>query len=66
MRYLVYLFVGQSMHTEEDILAALPDKSTTFDVQLITRLFSQPTEKGLADWEFQYIYEPAGLKAEKE
>jgi len=56
----------QSLHTEEDIIAALPDKSTTFDVLTITRLFSQPSEKGLADWEFQFQYDPPALKAEKE
>jgi hypothetical protein len=56
----------QSLHTEEDIIAALPDKSTTFDVLTITRLFSQPAEKGLADWVFQFQYDPPALKAERE
>lgn len=56
----------QLPRTEEDIVAVLPDKSTTLEIMSITKLFSTRPEKSLGEWEFQSQYDPFALKAEKE
>lgn len=56
----------KSPRSEEDLIAALPDISSSLDVMSITRLFSEPVTKGLAEWEFQFQYDPPALRAVRE
>ena len=51
---------------EEDILEALPNREEMVDTMVITKLLSSRGSKSLAEWEFQYQYEPGALKIEKE
>ena len=52
--------------SEEDIVDALPNKEQMVDTMVITKLLSSRGTKSLAEWEFQYQYEPTALKIEKE
>lgn len=52
--------------TEEDILAALPDKETTLNTMIITKILSQKTGKCLGDFEVKYVYDPAAVQVVKE
>jgi arachidonate 5-lipoxygenase len=56
----------KSPRTEEDLISVLPNISSSLDVMSITRLFSEPAKKGLAEWEFQFQYDPPALKAVRE
>ncbi|CAI9737991.1 allene oxide synthase-lipoxygenase protein [Octopus vulgaris] len=47
--------------TEKDIIAALPNKATTFDVLTLTHVFSQKGTNSLGDFETQYIYDPKAV-----
>lgn len=47
--------------TEKDILASLPDKHTTLESMLITKILSTKGTKSLGDFEVQYIFDPAAL-----
>ncbi|XP_059484413.1 allene oxide synthase-lipoxygenase protein-like [Neocloeon triangulifer] len=44
--------------TEKDILEFLPNKSTTLDIMVITKLLSMKGTKSLGDFEVQYLYNP--------
>lgn len=52
--------------TEEDILSALPDKETTLNTMVITKILSQRTTKSLGDFEVNYVYDPAAVQVVKE
>ncbi|CAB3371080.1 Hypothetical predicted protein [Cloeon dipterum] len=45
--------------TEKDLLEFLPNKSTTLDIMVITKLLSMKGTKSLGDFEVQYIYDPS-------
>lgn len=47
-------------------MSILPDKSTTLDIMLVTKLLSQRSEKVLGEWEFQFQYDPPARNAEEE
>ncbi|XP_060063355.1 allene oxide synthase-lipoxygenase protein-like [Ylistrum balloti] len=47
--------------TEECVLAALPDKATTLDTMLITKVLSDKGTNSLGDFEVNYIFDPAAL-----
>lgn len=46
-------------------MQSLPDKVTTLDTMVITRLLSAPATKTLGEPEFQYIFESQALQLEK-
>lgn len=52
----------QSQRTEEDVLRALPDKPTTLDVMVVTKILSSRGTRSLGDFEVQYIFEPEARK----
>ena len=43
--------------TEEHILKALPDRPTTLDIMIVTKILSSRGTKSLGDFEVQYIFE---------
>lgn len=47
---------------ENHILRMLPDKPTTLDVMVVTKILSQRGTKSLGDFEVQYIFEPEARK----
>ena len=51
---------------EEEVVQALPDKLTTLDTMVITRLLSSIGTHPLGEAEFQYQYEEAAVRIEKE
>uniref|UniRef100_A0A1W7RAZ7 Arachidonate 15-lipoxygenase B n=1 Tax=Hadrurus spadix TaxID=141984 RepID=A0A1W7RAZ7_9SCOR len=52
--------------TEEDILIQLPNKTTTLDVMVITKLLSSKGTNSLGDFEVQYLFDPISVKAANE
>lgn len=52
--------------TENDILVRLPNKETTLDIMVITKILSTKATKSLGDFESQFMYHPACVKAAKE
>lgn len=46
---------------EDCVLNALPDKATTLDTMIITKILSDKGTNSLGDFEVQYIYDPAAL-----
>lgn len=52
--------------SEKDILLALPDKQTTLNTMIITKILSQKTTKSLGDFEVNYIYDPPAIQVVKE
>lgn len=52
--------------TENDIIKYLPDKKTTLDIMVITKLLSMKGTKSLGDFEVQYLYDPHSVNAAKE
>jgi arachidonate 5-lipoxygenase len=52
--------------TEDDVLAALPDKQTTLNTMIITKILSQKTGRSLGDFEVNYVYDPAAVQVVKE
>jgi len=56
----------QNPRSEDELIAALPDKATSLDIMTITRLFSDAPTSGLSHWDFQFQYDPPALKAERE
>ena len=53
----------QSPLTEGDIIAHLPDKRTTMDIMLVTRLLSERGTNALGDFEIPYSYDPLTMAA---
>ncbi|OWF44208.1 allene oxide synthase-lipoxygenase protein-like isoform X2 [Mizuhopecten yessoensis] len=51
---------------EKDILKALPDKPTTLDVMVVTKILSDKGTKSLGDFEVQYIFDPPARQIVKE
>ncbi|KAK7096851.1 polyunsaturated fatty acid 5-lipoxygenase-like isoform X2 [Littorina saxatilis] len=47
----------KSVKTEQDIIKALPDRPTTLDIMVVTKILSQRGTKSLGDFEVQYIFE---------
>ncbi|XP_076446963.1 allene oxide synthase-lipoxygenase protein-like [Babylonia areolata] len=43
--------------TEEDIIKALPDRPTTLDIMIVTKILSQRGTKSIGDFEVQYIFD---------
>ncbi|GAB1601975.1 allene oxide synthase-lipoxygenase protein-like, partial [Argonauta hians] len=60
------LITDKTPRTEEDIMSALPDKSTTLDVMAITQLLSAKTTNSLGDFETEYIYDPKAIPCVKQ
>ncbi|XP_035228513.1 allene oxide synthase-lipoxygenase protein-like [Stegodyphus dumicola] len=52
--------------TENDILNAIPNKQTTLDIMVITKLLSTRATKSLGDFESQYMFHPTCVQAAKE
>ncbi|CAL4060893.1 unnamed protein product, partial [Meganyctiphanes norvegica] len=50
-------------YSEDDIRSLLPDKSTSLDIMVITRLLSMGATKSLGDFDVPYLYTPQGIKA---
>lgn len=51
---------------EKDILKALPDKPTTLDVMVVTKILSDKGTNSLGDFEVQYIFDPPARKIVQE
>ena len=49
--------VVQREVTVEDIIKALPDRPTTLDIMIVTKILSSRGTKSLGDFEVQYIFE---------
>ena len=47
----------QSERTEQDIIRALPDRPTTLDIMVVTKILSQRGTKCLGEFEVQYIFD---------
>lgn len=47
---------------ESHILSMLPDKPTTMDMMIVTKILSQRGTRSLGDFEVQYIFEPEARK----
>lgn len=45
--------------TERDILNSLPDRPTTLDIMIVTKILSAKGTKSIGDFEVQYIFDPA-------
>ena len=45
--------------TERDIIDSLPDRPTTLDIMIITKILGTRGTKNLGDFEVQYIFDPA-------
>ncbi|KAL8617085.1 hypothetical protein ACOMHN_014256 [Nucella lapillus] len=43
--------------TEDDIIKALPDRPTTLDIMIVTKILSQRGTKSIGDFEVQYIFD---------
>lgn len=56
----------QTPLTENDILIRLPNKETTLDIMVITKILSTKATKSLGDFESQFMFHPACVKAAKE
>ncbi|KAI8492266.1 Arachidonate 5-lipoxygenase [Branchiostoma belcheri] len=52
--------------TEQDIISALPNKSHTLNIMVITKILSERATQPLGDFEKQYMYDPLGVKALEE
>ncbi|XP_071453079.1 polyunsaturated fatty acid 5-lipoxygenase-like [Hetaerina americana] len=52
--------------TEADIMLRLPDKRSTLDIMVITKLLSMKGTKSLGDFEVQYLYDPHSIQAAEE
>ncbi|XP_076316229.1 allene oxide synthase-lipoxygenase protein-like isoform X3 [Tachypleus tridentatus] len=52
--------------TLQDVLRTLPDKETTLDIMVITKLLSARGTKSLGDFEVQYLYHPVCVRAAQE
>ncbi|XP_076352240.1 allene oxide synthase-lipoxygenase protein-like isoform X2 [Tachypleus tridentatus] len=50
-------------HTLQDVLKVLPDKETSLDIMVITKLLSRLGTKPLGDFEVKYLYHPVCVKA---
>ena len=50
---------------EEEVVQSLPDKVTTLDTMVITRLLSAPASKTIGESEFQYLFEQPAIMLEK-
>lgn len=43
--------------TDKDLIKALPDRPTTLDIMIVTKILSQKGTRSLGDFEVQYIFE---------
>ena len=48
--------------TERDILKCLPDRPTTLDIMIVTKILSAKGTKSIGDFEVQYIFDPAAVE----
>jgi len=55
----------KSKITIEDVIACLPDKSTTLSIMVVTRILSEKSTQGLGDFEINYLYQPRLAEAVK-
>ncbi|KAK6172858.1 hypothetical protein SNE40_016432 [Patella caerulea] len=46
---------------EDRILASLPDKPTTLDIMVVTKILSGRGTKNLGDFEVQYVFDPKAM-----
>ena len=63
-----YTYVAPQLQVprlEEEVVQSLPDKITTLDTMVITRLLSAPAAKAMGESEFQYLFEEPALMLEK-
>ncbi|XP_055893478.1 polyunsaturated fatty acid 5-lipoxygenase-like isoform X2 [Biomphalaria glabrata] len=44
--------------TERDILNALPDRPTTLDIMIVTKILSSKGTKSIGDFEVQFVFDP--------
>jgi arachidonate 5-lipoxygenase len=44
--------------TERDILDCLPDRPTTLDIMIVTKILSAKGTKSIGDFEVQYVFDP--------
>lgn len=51
--------------TDQELVDMLPDKETTLDTMIVTKLLSMQANNNLGDWEFRYQHDEAALEAEK-
>ncbi|XP_013400520.1 allene oxide synthase-lipoxygenase protein [Lingula anatina] len=49
--------------SESDIMKALPDKSQTLEIMVITKLLSEKGTNSLGDFEVQYLFDPVSVEA---
>ncbi|XP_077978009.1 allene oxide synthase-lipoxygenase protein-like [Glandiceps talaboti] len=49
--------------SEKDVLSQLPNKQTTLDIMVVTRLLSDRGTNALTDFEIQYQYDKIGVQA---
>jgi len=47
-------------------LKALPDKPTTLDVMVVTKILSDKGTNSLGDFEVQYVFDPPAMKIVEE
>ncbi|XP_060063390.1 allene oxide synthase-lipoxygenase protein-like isoform X2 [Ylistrum balloti] len=52
--------------TEECVMDALPDKATTLDTMIITKILSDKGTNSLGDFEVNYVFDPAALAVVEE
>ncbi|KAL5011283.1 hypothetical protein ScPMuIL_009834 [Solemya velum] len=56
----------KSEKTEEDVLKSLPDKPTTLDIMIVTKILSGKGTNSLGNFEVQYIFDPEAKKIVEE
>ena len=44
--------------TERTILDSLPDRPTTLDIMIVTKILSAKGTKSIGDFEVQYVFDP--------
>ncbi|CAL1536624.1 unnamed protein product [Lymnaea stagnalis] len=52
----------KTVTTEREILNCLPDRPTTLNIMIVTKLLSNKGTKSLGDFEVQYIFDPDAFK----
>lgn len=53
---------NKSALTETDVLKCLPDKPTTLDIMVVTKILSGKGTNNLGDFEVQYVFDPPAKK----
>ncbi|XP_014775802.1 polyunsaturated fatty acid 5-lipoxygenase [Octopus bimaculoides] len=60
------LLKDKNPKTENDVIAAIPNKAETFNIVTLTRVLSESATNSLGNFETQYIYDPKAVGCVKD